>query len=221
MALRFFLAAVLSMLPGAAVFAAEVTLGPLQCGEDEREDAPVPCLQEDFFLGGTVSTIVNLRTGGTAYGCNAEFATTLEFDLQWLPPAHDVLGAALIVRKTGYADDAQGFFYLGAYAYPADGQPVPVPRAGLTPETALGIVYPPAENVDLVFDVTAAVQEAVGMERDRVGLLLAGIYSEAGYEDYITVGGTAHPNPPRLVVEFEGPVSAEPISWSAVKALHR
>lgn len=206
---------------GGTAAAAEVALGPLQCGEDEREDADAPCLHEDAFQAGTVSTAMNLHTGGTAYGCNAEWATSLEFDLSWVPPAHRILQAVLVVRKTGYADDAQGFFYLGAFAYAAAGEEVAVPRADLTPETALGIVYPPAANVDLEFDVTSAVQEALAAERTRAGFLLAGIFSEAGYEDWITVGGITHPAPPRLVVEFEGPVAATPVTWSTVKALHR
>ncbi|MFH2054057.1 MAG: hypothetical protein ABIK96_16500 [bacterium] len=45
--------------------------------------------------------------------------------------------------------------------------------------------------------------------------------NEAGYEDWISIGGCGHPNPPRLALEYEGTVAAEAQSWSGVKSLFR
>ena len=196
-------------------------------GEDEREDAAAPCLQEDAFTAGVASTAASLRVGGTAYGCNAEFAACFEFDLDAAfgpgprPAGADVLSATLVVRKTGWADDAQGFAYTAAFAYLATGAPILVPRDDLDPDTALDVLYPPVANVDLSFDVVAALRDALDDDADRLGLLLAGVYSEAGYEDYITVGGAGSAAPPRLVVVFNEPVATTGLSWSTLKAVWR
>lgn len=199
----------------------ETTLNPLQCGDDEREDAGGTCLQETAFTAGTVSGALHLKVGGEAAGCNSEWAVSLEFDLGPLPQQQAIVSATLVVRKTGYSDDSQGFAYLGAFAYPATGSPVAVARADLTPETALDVLYPSAANTDLSFDVTAAVQELASHGGTRAGLLLAGVYSEVGYEDWISVGGTAYPVPPRLVVVTEGAVATERASWSGLKGRYR
>lgn len=213
--------ALLVLLAAGAAAADQMTLGPLQCGDDERVDGGGSCPQETAFTAGTVSTAYHLKVGGDAYGCNSEWAASLEFGLDALPPGVALVSATLVVRKTGYSDDSQGFFYLGAFAYPATGSPVAVERDDLTPETMLDVVYPPAANVDLSFDVTAAVQAVLGGESGRVGLLLAGVYSEAGYEDWISVGGATYAVPPRLVVEYQATVDAQAWSWSRVKGAYR
>lgn len=203
------------------VMAAELVLHPTLCGHDEREDGVEGCLQETDFRAGVASPDLHLKVGGEAWGCDSEWATSLEFDLGPVPAGAPVTGATLVVRKTGYSDDAQGFAYLGAYAYDATGAEVLVARDDLTPETALAIAYPSAANVDLAFDVTAAVQAWVAAGSARAGLLVAPVYPEAGYEDWISIGGCGYVVPPRLVVTFEGAVAAEPSSWSALKAAWR
>ena len=82
-------------------------------------------------------------------------------------------------------------------------------RDDLTPETALDIAYPSAANTDLSFDVTAAVQAWVNAGAAKAGLLLAPVYSEIGYEDWISVGGCGYAAPPRLIVVHEGAVADE------------
>lgn len=202
-----------------AAGAATVTYLPVQCGDDEREDGGGVCPQETKFYAGTVSTALHLKVGGDTAGCNSEWAASFEFVLDPLPRA--VTAATLVVRKTGYSDDAQGFAYIGAFAYPATGAVETIERAALTPDTALSIVYPPAANVDLHFDVTAAIQGLAAGGGSRAGLLLAGVYSEVGYEDWISVGGTAYAIPPRLVVEFELPIATQSLTWSSVRSLYR
>lgn len=212
------LAALVAALPG---LAAEYTLAPALCGHDEREDGVTGCLQEAHFRAGLASPDLHLKVGGEAWGCDSEWATALEFDLGPLPTGAPVLGAVLVVRKTGYSDDSQGFAYLGAYAYEATGAEVLLARDDLTPDTALSIAYPPAANVDLAFDVTAAVQAWVNAGRARGGLLLAPVYPENGYEDWISVGGCGYAVPPRLVVTCEGVVGGESSTWSDLKAAWR
>jgi hypothetical protein len=215
------LGALLVLLAAGAATADQMTLGPLQCGDDERVEGAGSCPQETAFTAGTVSTAYHLKVGGDSYGCNSEWATSLEFALDALPPNAVLVSATLVVRKTGYSDDSQGFFYLGAFAYPATGSPVAVERDGLTPETMLDVVYPPAANVDLSFDVTPAVRAVLDEGGARAGLLLAGVYSEAGYEDWISIGGAAYAVPPRLVVEYQATVGALTRSWSQVKGAYR
>lgn len=198
-----------------------VNLAPTRCGESERVFGTPPCPQDPAFLAGTVCSEMSLKVGGNAYGCDSEWGTSLEFDLTPVPEGQVINSATLVVRKTGYADDAQGFAYLGAFRYPATGAEVAVPRDDLTPETAEDILYPPAANTDLYFDVTSAVQEMISDEGKLVGFILAGVYSEAGYHDYIFVGGTTNSNPPCLEVEYHAPVAAQQASWSRVKALFR
>lgn len=204
-----------------AVAAEEAALVLLQCGDDEREEAGGTCLQETDFLAGTTSTSLHLRIGGEARGCDSEWATSLEFDLGSLRAGLQIFRATLVVRKTGYSDDSEGFAYLGAFPYAATGSAVPVPRLALTPETALDIVYPSAANVDLFFDVTPAVQEWVAEGETRAGLLLAGVYSEVGYEDWISIAGAGSAYPPRLVVVHEGSIAASTTTWSNVKSVFR
>lgn len=206
---------------GTPLRASELAFAPVLCGHDEREDGVAGCLQETHFLAGAASPDLHLKVGGEAWGCDAEWATSLEFDLGAIPAGSPVLAAVLVVRKTGYSDDSQGFAYLGAYAYEATGAAVAVARDDLTPETALDIVYPPAANVDLSFDVTAAVQAWVAAGKTRAGLLLAPVYPENGYEDWISIGGCGYAAPPRLVVDWEGAVAAEATTWSALKAAWR
>ncbi|MDO9171516.1 MAG: hypothetical protein Q7W29_06765 [bacterium] len=198
-----------------------VTIAPLQCGDDEREEGAGACPQETKFTAGIVSTALHLKVGGEAAGCDSEWATSLEFGLEAVPAQQPVVSAVLIVRKTGYSDDSEGFPYVGVFAYPATGAPVTVGRDELTPDTMLDVVFPSSANVDLSFDVTAAVQSLVDAGAARAGFLLAGVYSEVGYEDWISVGGTAYAVPPRLVVVYEGTVAAPADSWSAVKAAYR
>ena len=201
---------------------ADETAAPLlRCGDEEREDAGSACQQESAFLAGNNSPALHLRIGGEAWGCDSEWATSLEFDLSPIPVGLQVYAATLVVRKTGYSDDAQGFFYVGVFPYAATGAIVSIPRATLTPDTALDIVYPPAANVDLAFDVTPAVREWVATGVARAGLLLAGVYSEVGYDDWISVGGAGSTFPPRLHVVHEGTVGAPATSWAGVKSLYR
>jgi hypothetical protein len=198
-----------------------LNLGPTLCGESEREFAPAPCLEELSFLAGVPSGELNLRVGGNAYGCDSEWASGFEFDLAIVPPGQIIASATLVVHKTGYADDAQGFPYIGAFTYGVAGAPVVVPRDDLDPDTALDILYPPVANVDLFFDVTAAVQELIHEAAATAGFLVAGIFSEAGYHNHIFVGGCANTYPPRLEIVYNAPVAAERASWSSLKALYR
>lgn len=214
------IAPLLMFITGTSV-ALTVNLAPTRCGESERVFGTPPCPQDPAFLAGTVSSETSLKVGGNAYGCDSEWGTSLEFDLTPVPEGQVINSATLVVHKTGYADDAQGFAYLGAFRYPATGAEVAVPREDLTPETAEDILYPPAANTDLSFDVTSAVQEMISDETKMAGFLLAGIYSEVGYHDYIFIGGATSSNPPRLEIEYHAPVAAQAASWSKVKALYR
>jgi len=198
-----------------------VTIPPLQSGDDEREFGSGACPQETKFTAGTVSTAPHLKVGGEAAGCDSEWATSLEFALDAVPAQQPVVSAVLTVRKTGYSDDSEGFPYVGVFAYPATGAPVTVGRDELTPDTALDVVFPSSANVDLSFDVTAAVQVLVDAGAARAGFLLAGVYSEVGYEDWISVGGATYAFPPRLVVVYEGTVPTNEAGWSSVKAAYR
>ena len=214
-----FLMACLSLLGtlAAPALADTMVCTLLQAGDDEREDAASPCLQEAAFQAGIASTELNLKVGGNSFGCDSEFATSVEFDLSAIPTGLPIYSATLIVRKTGYSDDAAGFAYIGAFAYGATGSVVQVPRDDLSLDTALDVLYPPAQNTDLSFDVTSAVQDWIDDGEARGGLLISGIYSEAGYEDWISIGGMGYSQPPRLVVEHEGTVASVLRSWSAVK----
>lgn len=201
--------------------ATELTLAPTLCGHDEREQGAGSCLVETAFKAGVPSADLHLKVGGESAGCDSEWAASFEFDLGALPSGAQVYGATLIVRKTGYSDDSQGFAYLGAFGYEPSAGEVTVERADLTPETALDIRYPSAANTDLAFDVTAALQDLVSRGGAKAGLMLAPVYSEIGYEDWISVGGCGYAVPPRLVVVHEGAVRDEPSSWSRLKANYR
>lgn len=207
----------------AAAFAraAELTLAPTLCGHDEREEGTAGCPVETAFKAGVPSATLHLQSGGDTAGCNSEWAACFEFDLGAVPAGAPVDRATLLVRKTGYSDDAQGFAYLGVFAYAPTGAEVALERDDLTADTALDILYPPAANVDLALDVTAAVAARVGDGVAKLGLLLAPVYSEIGYEDWISVGGCAYMVPPRLVVAFQGAVAVEATSWSGLKARYR
>ncbi len=206
--------------PGATdAIAVEVTLAPTLCGHDEREEGAGACPQEADFKAGVSGADLHLKIGGEAWGCDSEWATSLEFDLGGLPMGAEVYIATLVVRKTGYSDDSEGFTYLGAYAYDPTGSEVLLDD--LTPETALDIAYPSAANTDLSFDVTAAVQAWLNAGTAKAGLLLAPVYSEIGYEDWISVGGCGYALPPRLVIVHEGAVVDESMSWSDLKANYR
>ena len=204
-----------------AATAVEETLAPTLCGHDEREEGAGACPQETVFKAGVPGAELHLKIGGEAWGCDSEWATSLEFDLGGLPVGAEVYIATLVVRKTGYSDDSEGFTYLGAYAYDPTGSEVLLARDDLTPETALDIAYPSAANTDLSFDVTAAVQAWLNAGTAKAGLLLAPVYSEIGYEDWISVGGCGYALPPRLVIVHEGAVVDESTSWSDLKANYR
>lgn len=211
------LCAALLLLALRAAPAAEFVLPAAACGDDVREE----CNADPDFLAGASSTASQLFVGGTAYGCAREWATSCEFDLAAVPADLDLQSAVFTVRKTGYADDAQGLFYLGLFTYAATGAPVSVPRDDLDPQTALGVVWLTAVNGDLDFDVTALVRDALDDGDARLGLLLAGVFSEAGYEDWITIGGATHAQPPRLTLTYAGAVGNEARTWSEVKGLFR
>ena len=211
-----------ALLLGAAVATAtEVTLAPTLCGHDEREEGAGACLVETAFKAGVATADLHLKVGGEAWGCDSEWAASFEFDLGAVPSGAEIYIATLVVRKTGYSDDSQGFAYLGAYAYEPTGGETLIGRADLTPEAALDIAYPSAANTDLSFDVTAAVQAWVGAGAAKAGLLLAPVYSEIGYEDWISVGGCGYALPPRLVVVHESAVPDASSSWSDLKAHYR
>lgn len=197
---------------------AELTLYPALTGHDEREDGVTGCLHEAAFSAGITTADLHLKVGGESAGCDAEWAASFEFDLTAVPPTEQIYSATLVVRKTGYSDDSQGFAYLGAFQYLATGSEVLVPRDHLDPQTALDIVSPSAVNGDLSFDVTSAIQDCLSNQTELAGLLLAGVYSEAGYEDWISVGGQGYTLPPRLIVEYQGTVDAPATSWSSLKA---
>jgi hypothetical protein len=200
--------------------AQSITFLPVQSGDDEREGGGGGCADESSFDAGTVSASLQLKIGGETAGCNSEWAASIEFDLT-SAPSHAVRSAILVVRKTGYSDDSQGFAYIGSFAYNATGSIVPVEREDLSPDTALSILYPPAANVDLAFDVTPAIQALLASGGRRAGLLLAGVYSEIGYEDWITIGSKSYSIPPRLIVEFERPIDVHSIVWAEFKQLFR
>lgn len=153
-----------SVLFAAGSLAAELTLPPTLCGHDEREEGAGACPQERVFKAGVATGDLHLMIGGQAWGCDSEWAASLEFDLGAVPAGAQVYSARVAVRKTGYSDDSEGLTYLGVYAYEPTGSEVPVARENLTPDTALDIAYPSAANVDLTFDVTAAVQAWVAAE---------------------------------------------------------
>ncbi len=198
--------------------ASELSLEATLSGHDEREDGAAGCLQEAAFSVGLPSSQPNLRVGGEAAGCDSEWAAFFEFDLNTVPATEQIYSATLVVRKTGYSDDSQGFAYIGAFPYLASGEELLVPREDLDPQTALDIVYPSAVNGDLSFDVTSVIQDWVAHGADRAGLLLAGIYSEAGYEDWISVGGHGSTAPPRLEIQYQSTVGSHPMSLSSIKA---
>jgi hypothetical protein len=208
-------------MPALPAGALETSLPLLQCDDEARGEDGGTCVSEDAFYAGTSSAASGLQIGGDSWHCGSEWATSLEFDLGGIPAGLQVFSARLVVRKTGYSDDSQGFFYCGVFPYAATGGVVPVPRDDLTPDTTLDVVYPPAANVDLSFDVTGAVAQWVADGESRAGLLLAGIYSEAGYEDWISIGGATSLFPPRLIVDHEGTVAATSTPWSLVKARYR
>ena len=210
-----------SMLFAAGSLAAELALSPTLCGHDEREEGAGACPQETHFKAGVAGGDQHLMAGGQAWGCDSEWAVSFEFDLGQVPAGAPVRAAALVVRKTGYSDDAQGFAYLGAFPYEPTGAEVLVARDDLTPETALDVLYPPAANSDLSFDVTAAVQAWVAAGAAKAGLLLAPVYPEIGYENWISVGGCGHVAPPRLVITYDGAVATETATWSELKAAWR
>ena len=209
------------LLWGTGVGATEVVLSPALCGHDERVEGVGACPVETAFTAGVPDADLHLKVGGEAWGCDSEWAASFEFDLAGLPAGAEVYIATLVVRKTGYSDDSQGFAYLGAYAYEPAAGGVPIERAALTPETAQDIAYPSAANTDLSFDVTAAVQAWVAAGAARAGLLLAPVYPEIGYEDWISIGGCGDAAPPRLIVVHEGAVPSAPSSWSDLKAHYR
>jgi hypothetical protein len=203
-----------------ATLAQTVTYLPVQCGHDEREEGGGGCPNESSFIAGIPSGELHLKVGGETAGCNSEWAGSIEFDLTNVP-SRAVTSATLIVRKTGYSDDSQGFAYIGCYAYDATGAAVVVEREDLDLDAALSILYPPAANVDLAFDVTSAIQALVEDGGTLAGLLLAGVYSEIGYETWISIGGKSYPFPPRLVVEFERTIGVTALPWSGCKQLYR
>jgi hypothetical protein len=213
-----FLVLFMVLLTAGVSQSAELTLYPVLTGHDEREDGVTGCLHETAFRAGVATADLHLKVGGESAGCDAEWAASFEFDLSTAPPTEQIYSATLVVRKTGYSDDSQGFAYLGAFQYLATGSEVLVPRDDLDPQTALDIVYPSAANGDLSFDVTPAIQAFLANQAARAGLLLAGVYSEAGYEDWISVGGQGYTLPPRLIVEYQGTVDAPTTSWSSLKA---
>lgn len=213
--------AVLVLMLATAAGAAELTLAPLLCGHDEREEGAGACPQESAFKAGVATSDLHLMIGGQAWGCDSEWAASLEFDLGSVPAGAQVYSASLVVRKTGYSDDSEGFTYLGAYSYDPTGGEVPIERDALTPDTALDITYPPAANTDLTFDVTAAVQAWVAAGAAKAGLLLAPVYPEIGYETWVSVGGCGYALPPRLVIVHEGAVAAAATTWSHLKATYR
>ncbi|MBK8167614.1 MAG: hypothetical protein IPK64_16840 [bacterium] len=202
----------------AAVSAAELLLAPTLCGHDEREEGAGACPQETHFKAGVATGDQHLKVGGQAWGCDSEWAASFEFDLGPVPAGAPVRAAVLVIRKTGYSDDAQGFAYLGAFAYDPTGTEVLVARDDLAPETALDVLYPPAANTDLSFDVTAAVQAWVAAGAAKAGLLLAPAYPEIGYENWISVGGCGYAAAPRLLITYDGAVAAEKTTWSELKA---
>lgn len=199
--------------------AVEVTLAPTLCGHDEREEGAGACPQETVFKAGVPGAELHLKIGGEAWGCDSEWATSLEFDLGGLPMGAEVYIATLVVRKTGYSDDSEGFTYLGAYAYDATGSEVLLARDDLTPETALDIAYPSAANTNLRSTSRQPCRPGSTPARPRQ-LLLAPV-SEIGYEDWISVGGCGYALPPRLVIVHEGAVADESTSWSDLKANYR
>lgn len=212
---------VLGLTWASAAIAAELLLAPVLCGHDEREEGAGACPQESAFKAGVATGDLHLMVGGQAWGCDSEWAASLEFDLGAVPAGAQVYSASLVVRKTGYSDDSEGFTYLGAYPYEPTGGEVLIERDALVPDTALDITYPPAANIDLTFDVTAAIQAWVAAGAAKAGLLLAPVYPEIGYETWVSVGGCGYALPPRLVIVHEGAVAAESSTWSHLKATYR
>jgi hypothetical protein len=197
-----------------------LTYLPVQSGHDEREEGGGGCPNESSFIAGVSTGDLNLKVGGETAGCNSEWATSIEFDLT-SAPSRAVNSATLVVRKTGYSDDSQGFAYIGSFPYAATGSPVAVERDDLDLDTAMSIVYPPAANVDMAFDVTPAIQTLLEGGGTLAGLLLAGIYSEIGYETWISIASKSSAFPPRLVVDFDRTIGVTPLPWSGYKQFYR
>lgn len=217
-----FLSLALALTAAGAALALTSTLPATVGGHDERVDGIDPCPQEMAFLLGAASAEISLQVGGNAWGCDSEWAAAFRFDLSGFAAGQPIDSATLIVRKTGYADDSSGFPYVGAFAFEPAAVPVEVLRDDLTPMTALDVLMPGAPNVDLSFTVTSAVQNFLDDGAPEAGLLLCGIYSEAGYHDFIYVGNVGHTYPPRLVIEYtENTVATADRSFDAVKSLYR
>lgn len=217
-----FLVAALALSGIGTAGAVTITLTATAGDHDERGDGGGLCPLEDAFLLGGSASAASLQVGGNAWGCDSEWAASFRFDLNGIDTGAEIEQALLVVRKTGYADDSSGFPYIGAYAFTPGATPVEILRADLTPTTAQDVLLPGAPNVDLEFDVTGAVQDFVDDASPEAGLLLCGIYNEAGYHDFIYVGNIGHTYPPRLIIEYtEGTVPSRRFSFDAIKSLYR
>lgn len=218
---RILILAVALAVAGSAA-ASNLTLTAVAGDHDERVDGVDPCPRETSFLLGGASSETILQVGGNAWGCDSEWAASFRFDLDLLATGSQIDEALLIVRQTGYADDSSGFPYLGAFTFTPGDAPVEVPRADLTPETALDVLMPSSVNGDLQFDVTGVIQTLVDDAQPAAGLLLCGIYDESGYHDFIYVANTGSAYPPRLhIIYTEGAVPIDELSFDAVKSLYR
>ena len=194
----------------------------LGTGDDERVDAAEPCASEPDFIAGQYTTAAQLQVGGNAWGCGSEWGACAEFDFAFVGAGNDVLSATLILRYTGYGDDAGGLPYLAIYAYDYAGGPVDLPRVDLDDHTALDIfALTGTTNVDVAIDVTDRINDLLADGIYRAGFFVCGVFSEVGYSDLVYFGGASHAHPPRLALETSLPVAAEPAPWGRVKALYR
>ena len=194
----------------------------LGTGHDERVDGGTGCANETDFIAGVHDSVIQLQAGGNGYGCDSEWGCFAEFEFAAVEQSNLIYSATLILRYTGYGDDAMGLPYLAVYGYEYAGGPVSLPRAQLNDQTALSIFQPTSNtNVDININVTDFIIDLVDQEIFQTGFFVCGVFSEVGYNDLVYFGGSGHAYPPRLVISTTGPVQAEAQSWGAVKAVFR
>lgn len=194
----------------------------LGTGEYERIDGTGNCANDPNFIAGVYDTVNQLQAGGNAWGCDSEWGSFAEFDFSDVGTDNPILSATLVLRYTGYGDDAAGLPYLAVYGYTYAGSAVTLPRADLNDQTALDIFAPTSTtNVDISIDVTGHVQDLIESDSFQAGFFVCGVYSEIGYSDLVYFGGAGHTYPPRLLIQTSNPVSDQASSWGQVKALYR
>jgi hypothetical protein len=200
----------------------DFTASLLGTGHDEREDGGEGCLNESDFIAGVYDTVTQLQAGGNGAGCDSEWGAFAEFDFTDIGTNSVILSVTLVLRYTGYGDDAMGLPYIGVYGYEYAGGPVFLPRTELDDHTALAIFAPTSTtNVDITIDVTDFIADLVLEDTFQTGFFVCGVFSEVGYNDLVYFGGSDHAHPPRLVITTANPVRNDRYGWGALKSLYR